>query len=207
MTPDLDDWGRERSFTAPPPAPPAGPAGQAFFTKKRGTADLENRVAELEAMICRSGETAKRRIDELEARVKELEDLVITSGDMPVGVALSAPWVQRLVVVVADHWQVSAMALVGRGRTACVTRPRFVLCWLLRQSTDYSLPMIARMVGYLDHTAAVHALNRVNDWREKDEVVQHETNQLLIIARRLHADWAAAAIQRREGLTTEQVTQ
>jgi hypothetical protein len=201
---ELDDWGRELCFTAPP-APPTGAAGPAFYARKRSSQDLERRVAQLEAMICRSGETAKRRIDELQGRVKQLEDLVVTAADTPVGISLSAPWVQRLVVVVADHWQVSPLALVGKGRTACVTRPRFVLCWLLRESTDYSLPVLARLVGYFDHTSVCHAINRVKDWRAKDEVVEHETNQLLIIARRLHADWVAAAIQRREGLAIEQV--
>lgn len=203
MKVELDDWGRETGFNAPPPAAPVGAAGAAFHARKRSTADLERRVADLEDMICRSGETAKRRIDELQVRVKELEALVVTSGDTPVGIALSAPWVQRLVIVVADHWQVSPLALVGKSRTFVFSRPRFVLCWLLRQSTDYSLPLIARLVGYLDHTSVCHALNRVNEWRAKDEVVQNDTNQLLIIARRLHAEWAAAAISRRETLAVE----
>lgn len=164
MSVELDDWGREMCFTAPPPAPHPTSSDRAFHL-------------------------LKRQIDDLEQRLAGLEAVVVKGGEAPIGVSLGSAWVQRLVTVVADHWQVSPLALVGRSRIGIVTRPRFVLCWLLREATDYPHTRIAQLVGYLDHTSVVHALNRVNEWREKDEVVQYDTNQLLVIAKRLRAEW------------------
>lgn len=172
--PKLDSWGREKPLRAPQPAPVAAAApapGEAVI------------LAELAAL--------RARVLRLEGRERFAAKLDAVADAAPSLHAKAYGWVTRLAVVVADEWGVAADELTNRYRAAeTILRPRFVLIWLLREASDYSLPHIGRLVQR-DHSSVLYGFKRVEAWRKGDEAFRYLTDQLLVIARRLRAESAA----------------
>jgi hypothetical protein len=128
------------------------------------------------------------RIDLLQARVAGLEDSLASPPAVELLELAAYGWVQRLAATVAEEWGVSAAELVSARRTEILIRPRFALIWLMKQVSSMSLPQIGRLVGNRDHTTIMHALRRVEAWRQRDEVMRDITDRMLVIARRIHAE-------------------
>lgn len=133
----------------------------------------------------------ERRIDALQMRVAGLEaaDPGTRIETVPFEMAAFG-WVRRLADIVADEWGVAGAELISARRAGEIIRPRFVLIWLMRRCSQMSLPQIGRLMGGRDHTTIMHALNRVDGWRENDEVMRHITDKMLIIAIRLRTERA-----------------
>jgi chromosomal replication initiation ATPase DnaA len=129
---------------------------------------------------------------ELRAMAARMERLEAEIARMrPRAVSPLAPrhsWVQRLAETIADQWEVPVAQVLGRSRITPLLRPRFVLAWVIDQLGCYSLPRIAQMIGYTDHTSVVHARRRVNEWRDAEPEFAWATDQLLQIARRMRAE-------------------
>jgi chromosomal replication initiation ATPase DnaA len=110
-------------------------------------------------------------------------------ADALLAAARSSQWVQRLAVSVADEWDVPVSALLGRQRVRVITRPRFMLVWLVRTvAPDYSLPRIAAAVNYDDHTSVIHALGRVEQWRRDDERLVDLLDRMAVIGKRMRSE-------------------
>lgn len=134
---------------------------------------------------------------ELEAMAARINRLEVELGKMrPRAVSPLAPrhsWVQRLAETVADQWDVPVAQVLGRSRVSPLMRPRFALAWIIDQIGVFSLPQIARMIGYTDHTSVIHARRRVNEWRAAEPEFAWATDQLVIIARRMRQEALAHA--------------
>lgn len=62
---------------------------------------------------------------------------------------------------VAQHYGLAASELVSDDRSRRVAHPRQVAMFLARETTDLSLPNIARRFGRKDHTTVLHAVRAV----------------------------------------------
>lgn len=144
------------------------------------------------ALVAAAKSAERELLDEaaaLRRQMRALEDRIAeaTGGVLPV--LPGAEWTRRLALAVAEHFDLSPLELVGRSRVTVVIKPRFALCWLIKQvSPNLAAPRIAMLVGYEDHTSVLHALRRADELRGKDEGFAWSTDQLLIIARRLRAE-------------------
>ena len=75
--------------------------------------------------------------------------------------------------------RVDADLILGRVRTAEVSRVRFAVAWAARTALPhYSLPMIARSLGGRDHTTILHAVRRAESLRASDSYFRSLTDRL-----------------------------
>jgi hypothetical protein len=132
------------------------------------------------------------RIDLLQARLAGIEQRLDAPREALPFEMVAYGWVRRIAEVVAEEWGVAAAELVSARRTGSLIRPRFVLIWLIKEVSTMSLPQIGRVVGDRDHTTVMHALRRVEGWRAGDEVLRHVSDQMRVIAVRIHGEWRAA---------------
>jgi hypothetical protein len=82
--------------------------------------------------------------------------------------------IRRILAVVAQHWDVGVPALLGAGRSHCLTRPRFAVMKLISERMALSMPTIGRALGNRDHTTILSGLRRAeylhendSDWRQR----------------------------------------
>ena len=67
----------------------------------------------------------------------------------------------KLISLVANEWQTSVEALLGRDRSQRIAEPRQVAMYLLRQETNASLPQIGEVLGGRDHTTVMYAIQKI----------------------------------------------
>lgn len=84
----------------------------------------------------------------------------------------------RLVIYACEMREVQYSQVVGRSRERRVARTRFGICWALREF-GLSLSRIAGVVGYNDHTSAVHAIAEAERLRASEPGFRGYTDALL----------------------------
>jgi chromosomal replication initiator protein len=67
----------------------------------------------------------------------------------------------KLIALVANEWQTSVEALLGRDRSQRIAEPRQVAMYLLRHETNASLPQIGEVLGGRDHTTVMYAIQKI----------------------------------------------
>ena len=69
--------------------------------------------------------------------------------------------ISKILSEVADQFNISVNDLRGRSRMRHIARPR-QFCYLrLRDETEFSYPLIARVMGDRDHTTIIFGINAV----------------------------------------------
>lgn len=133
------------------------------------------------------------QIDGLRAQLAVIEASVLAGIAKPGVNLFPRAWVDRLAEIVAFEFGMETNELVGSLRNAKFIRARFTWVWLVRTISDKSFPETARLTGYGDHTAVMHACRRVAGWRAANPDYQAVTDQLLRIGQALRAPPAAPA--------------
>jgi chromosomal replication initiation ATPase DnaA len=73
------------------------------------------------------------------------------------------PAVKRAVRLAADADGVTVAQILGPTRVPKVSRARAIAAWVLRhEGAGRSLPVIANLLGYADHTSVMHVIKRVD---------------------------------------------
>ena len=85
---------------------------------------------------------------------------------------------QKLIEIVANEWETSVEALLGRDRSQRIAEPRQVAMYLLRSETNASLPQIGAVLGGRDHTTVMYACDKVGDMIERDDRLRRQVIQL-----------------------------
>lgn len=146
--------------------------------------DVETRQAILRYKAEKIGRDVPNEILDMIARrvqsnIRELEgalNRIIAFSDLS-GVPLSLPLAEmaladllpqvrnvpplKLITLVANEWQTSVEALIGRDRSQRIAEPRQVAMYLLRQETNASLPQIGEALGGRDHTTVMYAIQKI----------------------------------------------
>ena len=63
-------------------------------------------------------------------------------------------------------------------RARAVARPRQVAMYLAKQLTPRSLPEIGRKFGGRDHTTVMHAVKRIDELRQNDNILSEDIDLL-----------------------------
>lgn len=87
-------------------------------------------------------------------------------------------------VIVAEFRGIAPDDLTGPRRDRLIAWPRQEACWILRQRTGMSLPLIGQQMGGRDHTTIMHGLNAVAQRRRDDTLYRAQTDTLLALVDR-----------------------
>lgn len=143
----------------------------ALATPAATAAVPEGLVAELRAV--------RQALEAIEARIGMIELPQAAWNFLP---PQSREWVKTVISAIAYEHGVSPTDMTCTGRNAIIFRPRAILIWVLRQTTDWSLPKIGLVVDR-DHTSVLHALRVVERWRSEDPITAEHTDSLAARAR------------------------
>ncbi len=79
---------------------------------------------------------------------------------------------------VASHFNIRTSDMHSARRARAVARPRQVAMYLAKQLTPRSLPEIGRKFGGRDHTTVMHAVKKVEELREHDNIFAEDVELL-----------------------------
>jgi len=86
--------------------------------------------------------------------------------------------VARIQKVCARHFDVSVEAMKSPNRCRSIVRPRQIAMSLSRRITNQSLPEIGRRFGDRDHTTVLHAIRKIAELVEVDDVLKNDYEAL-----------------------------
>jgi len=79
---------------------------------------------------------------------------------------------------VAEHYNIRISEMHSARRARAVARPRQVAMYLAKQLTTRSLPEIGRKFGGRDHTTVMHAVKRIDELRQNDNILSEDIDLL-----------------------------
>jgi chromosomal replication initiator protein len=79
---------------------------------------------------------------------------------------------------VAEHYNIRLADMYSARRARAVARPRQVAMYLAKQLTTRSLPEIGRKFGGRDHTTVMHAVRKIEELRQLDNMLSEDIDLL-----------------------------
>jgi chromosomal replication initiator protein len=79
--------------------------------------------------------------------------------------------VESIVRAVAEKFNLSATQLKMKSNTRQIAYPRQVAMYLVKELTQASLPEIGRYFGGKHHTTVLHSVQKIEELRQRDEVL------------------------------------
>jgi chromosomal replication initiator protein len=86
--------------------------------------------------------------------------------------------VERIIRVVADHFDITPTDIKGSRRTRAISTPRQYAMYLSRKYTEHSYPELGCQFGGKDHTTVLAACQKYEDLVEEDEEVDAKVREL-----------------------------
>ncbi|WP_140984227.1 chromosomal replication initiator protein DnaA [Asticcacaulis tiandongensis] len=86
--------------------------------------------------------------------------------------------VDEIQKLVSEHYNLKQADLLSERRTRSVARPRQVAMWLCKQNTTRSYPDIGRRFGGRDHTTVLHAVKKIEELLQSDELIARDVEAL-----------------------------
>jgi chromosomal replication initiator protein len=144
------------------------PHDVAFFIAKA----LHSNVRELEGALNRLVAAAEfhHKTISLELAKDSLRDLLELNRPQ-----LSVDDIQK---VVANYFKLKVSDMYSKRRPANIAHARQVAMYLVKEQTQKSLPEIGEAFGGRDHTTVLHAVRKISEQRQHDEVLNHAIHVL-----------------------------
>ncbi len=89
------------------------------------------------------------------------------------------PEPKKVLAVVAEAFQVPVQELKGQNRTKRIALARQVTMYILRQQLNMSLKDIGYQLGGKDHTTVMHAIEKVEKLRTKDQAFNAQIERII----------------------------
>lgn len=86
---------------------------------------------------------------------------------------------ENIVLEVAKYYNLKPGDLMGKKRTNEVAMPRQIAMYIIRETTDLSLPAIGKHFGGRDHTTVMHAIKKVENEMSANATFKHHINELI----------------------------
>jgi chromosomal replication initiator protein len=140
----------------------------AFFIAKA----LHSNVRELEGALNRLVAAAEfhHKAISLELAKDSLRDLLELNRPQ-----LSVDDIQK---VVANYFKLKVSDMYSKRRPANIAHARQVAMYLVKEQTQKSLPEIGEAFGGRDHTTVLHAVRKITEQRQHDEILNHAIHVL-----------------------------
>ncbi|MEK7584015.1 MAG: chromosomal replication initiator protein DnaA, partial [Patescibacteria group bacterium] len=161
--------------------------------------DFETRVAILQTKCQEKGisldddiirsiaETVRENIRELEGALNRIvayhqlsnsaptkesaKSLLITTSAKPSRGGITC---KRLMEMVSEFFDISLKDLAGASRKKELVIPRQITMYLLREELSFSYPHIGQQLGGRDHTTAMHACTKIEEYLSKNEKIRND---------------------------------
>jgi chromosomal replication initiator protein len=87
--------------------------------------------------------------------------------------------VESIVRAVAEHFSMQPSQLKMKSNTKQIAYPRQIAMYLVKELTHASLPEIGRYFGGKHHTTVLHSVQKIDDLRQRDEVLNNLIHKLI----------------------------
>ena len=169
------------------------------MTADVGAPDLETRIAILQAKCQEKGleldfeiiehlaKTVQSNVRELEGALNRITAYHELNNSKPTldstkqvlqAITVSSPksniTPKKIIEAVSIHFDITIENLIGSCRRKELVVPRQITMFLMREEIKSSYPSIGQELGGRDHTTAIHAYNKINDIKQKDEKIKND---------------------------------
>ncbi|HPJ11895.1 MAG TPA: chromosomal replication initiator protein DnaA [Caldisericia bacterium] len=86
---------------------------------------------------------------------------------------------EEIKVIVADFYNTKPQILESKRRSKDVAVPRQVAIYLIREMTNYSLPVIGRYFGGRDHSTIIHSYEKIKSEMKVDPKLKNEVEEII----------------------------
>ncbi|MCU1293668.1 MAG: chromosomal replication initiator protein DnaA [Bryobacterales bacterium] len=86
---------------------------------------------------------------------------------------------ESIVRAVAEHFSMQPSQLKMKSNTKQIAYPRQIAMYLVKDLTQASLPEIGRYFGGKHHTTVLHSVQKIEDLRQRDEVLNNLIHKLI----------------------------
>ncbi len=163
--------------------PPNYETRMAILRKKE---DLENYNIDNE-VIKYIATNIKSNIRELEGALTKIVALSKLEKNKEINIALAeealkdivapgdskAVTPERIMQVVADHFNITTLDIISQKRSKDISYPRQITMYLCRTMTGISLQDIGRALGGRDHSTILHGIDKITADLKKDPILQN----------------------------------
>jgi chromosomal replication initiator protein len=87
--------------------------------------------------------------------------------------------VESIVKAVAEKFSMQPSQLKMKSNTQQIAYPRQIAMYLVKELTHASLPEIGRYFGGKHHTTVLHSVSKIEDLRQRDEVLNNLIHSLM----------------------------
>lgn len=86
---------------------------------------------------------------------------------------------EEIKLIVADFYNIKPQIMEGKKRSRDVTIPRQVAIYLIREMTDYSLPVIGRYFGGRDHSTIIHSYEKIKQEIKTNLRIKEDVEEII----------------------------
>ena len=108
----------------------------------------------------------------LELAIDALKDTFSTS-------VITKNKAEKVMQVVADHYNLSIEDVKGKKRNSSISMPRQIAMYICRIYVEETLPKIGSIFGGKDHTTVMHSVNKIKTEVQKDKNLEAEIQKIL----------------------------
>jgi chromosomal replication initiator protein len=140
--------------------------------------NVQNNIRELEGALNRV--IAYHELNKKTPTIESVQSILQSFSSAP---KRSAVTTKKVLEVVAQYFDISLENLRGNSRKKELVVPRQISMFLMREEVHASYPNIGDELGGRDHTTAMHAHQKINQLKDKDEKIENDIN---LIKQRLY---------------------
>jgi chromosomal replication initiator protein len=89
------------------------------------------------------------------------------------------PTIEAIVRTVAEHFELLPQQLKQKSNERRIAFPRQIAMYLAKELTPSSLPEIGKAIGNKHHTTVIHAIEKIDDLRQRDPDLQKLIHKLI----------------------------
>lgn len=138
------------------------------------TLNIQNNIRELEGALNKI--IAYYQLNKMEPTLENVKKILFSISDS--SRKNDSVTLKRIIEVTSEFYGINPNDLLGKSREKRLAFPRQIIMFLLREELGYSYPTIGAEMGGRDHTTAMHAYTKINQYLSTNEKIRQEINLL-----------------------------
>lgn len=131
--------------------------------------NIQSNIRELEGALNKL--TAYRDLKQITIGLEQAKEILGSTVNQGHKGAITP---RRIIEVVSGFFEISIEDIVGGSRKKELVIPRQIAMYLMREEMSSSYPSIGREFGGRDHTTAMHACTKMEEYTQKDERIKQD---------------------------------